>query len=387
MYGSKKTPKSQQPDKQLLLLHKSFQSTIEAQNLDDYLLDSLKCWSLTSDKQAIYHIKDRELFGPETLIITSIDPGVVNLGFRIEARHSNGTIDTLVHCRLKFSKKKSAAQRKQSSKSGTTKPSKPKKNPTQYSIQQPETLDKFLELEKILYERAINESSDCHSDIYDQISMFLDIYLYLLKKSHFIVIEKQLPENYMTVRFSQHVISYLLFKVYNTPDSIKNMWIAEIDCKLKSRLLDCPKNLNKSYIKKWLIEKAISLCKSRNDEATYQIISKAKKQDDLADTICQTEAFCVMMHLPLTVEQNVDLSVPTVNIKANKLVSIGDTKKVKLKIGDNTDRLGETDKSSKSKITVEDRKKDEASSSGRAIKTDNIKIKIQSKDRQNRNGK
>src|ERR1700753_3846332 len=102
MYGHKKAPKSQQQDKQIINLHLKYNDLPKKASLDEFLVSSLEYWSKISPNKSIYKIKDQEYPGPESIIITSIDPATINLGFRIEERFSDGSVKTIIYCRILF---------------------------------------------------------------------------------------------------------------------------------------------------------------------------------------------------------------------------------------------------------------------------------------------
>lgn len=124
--------------------------------------------------------------------------------------------------------------------------------------------------------------------------MVLDNYINLILNCDLIIIERQLSENYRMVRFSQHIITYLMVKVRD--NSLKTV-IMEIDSKLKTKMLNAPRKLNKREVKLWSIEKATEILTLRKDENSLNVLQKAKsKKDDLADTVIQIEAVFVMIH-------------------------------------------------------------------------------------------
>lgn len=137
------------------------------------------------------------------------------------------------------------------------------------------------------------------SGIYSKLSVFLDQYTHYYKEADLIIIERQLPTNYKAVRISQHIISYFIFFYRNTL-SAKDALIVEVDSKLKSKMLATTKGMNDREVKRWAIEKARELLTMRNDEASLDILDKETKRDDLADVVCQVEAFCIAQNLPLT---------------------------------------------------------------------------------------
>ena len=135
--------------------------------------------------------------------------------------------------------------------------------------------------------------------LYLYITNFLDQYLSIIKESHIMIIERQLPTNYRAVRISQHVISYFLIHFKDLPQL---PMIFEIDPKLKGRELGASKHLNARGIKIWSVEFAQSLLTKRKDWDGLQLMNKIKKKDDLADTLCQIEALFSFNGWPLTQE-------------------------------------------------------------------------------------
>ncbi len=135
------------------------------------------------------------------------------------------------------------------------------------------------------------------SQIYPRITSYLDRYKEYYLQSHVIIIEQQLHINYQSMRVMQHVISYFTILLANA-----NLmpWIIEIDSKLKTRMLNSPPNLNDNGIKKWSIDMANTILILREDEKSIKIMKENKKKDDLADSILQIEAFCMIHGWPST---------------------------------------------------------------------------------------
>jgi len=181
--------------------------------------------------------------------VVSIDPGIVNFGFRIETRFSNGQVNTIALSRQCFSK------------------------------------------------TMIVEGN--YTSLYSDISCWLDQYISYFSQCHVFIIEKQLPHNYQSIRVSQHLVTYFLFLLSKSPIS---PMLAEIDAKAKYKCLDAPTGFNETALKQWGTEYAIELLKGRNDLAALDLIlgtkgiRKQKKQDDLCDTILQIEAFWVLFN-------------------------------------------------------------------------------------------
>lgn len=117
------------------------------------------------------------------------------------------------------------------------------------------------------------------------------------KETHYVIIERQMVENYKSTRVMNYLVSYFVQKLKKFGN---NAWIIEIDSKMKGRMLKSPSNINKRGLKAWSVEKAIELLKIRKDKNAIEIIESEKKKDDLADVICQVEAFCIYMGLGKT---------------------------------------------------------------------------------------
>ena len=128
--------------------------------------------------------------------------------------------------------------------------------------------------------------------------LLLEKYIDLIYNCHLVIIERQLSRNYKMVRFSQHLITYLIIRLMDNPaQSI----ILEVDPKLKTRQLNAPRGLNSKDVKKWAILRADQILKTRGDQASLNIIKKAKsKKDDLSDTVIQIEAIFSLFGLPIT---------------------------------------------------------------------------------------
>lgn len=143
-----------------------------------------------------------------------------------------------------------------------------------------------------------NITDGISNDIYNSITDFLDENIEYINKTHIFIIERQLPYNYKAVRISQHVITYLMVKTKNNSFLPE---IIEVDSKLKSKQLNAPANLSSKGIKKWSVEKAISLLNKRNDQYGLDLLdelkNKKQKLDDYCDTICQAEAYISLINL------------------------------------------------------------------------------------------
>lgn len=159
--------------------------------------------------------------------------------------------------------------------------------------------------------------------IFRNTTLLLDKYYALINSSHLVIIERQLHINYKMVRFSQHIITYLMLRLR---DNYNKTVIMEIDSTLKTRELSAPRGLNKNEVKKWSIEKADALLRSRNDVQSLNIIRKSKtKKDDLSDTVVQIEAVFHFFGLPLTEDYYELINVERKQSAQNQLFAVGNS--------------------------------------------------------------
>jgi len=181
--------------------------------------------------------------------VVSIDPARKNYAIRIERRYNNGWITPIV-------------------------------------------------FDKISIEASNEIGGITVSDTYEVLTNFLDKYQKFYEECHFIIIERQLPQNYKVTRVAQHSISYFCLRLHNKPLLPS---IVEVDPKLKGKILGAPKGINDKQLKAWAIEKARELLKIRLDTFSIEILDYFKnKQDDLSDTVCQIEALFICWGLLAT---------------------------------------------------------------------------------------
>jgi hypothetical protein len=212
---------------------------------------------LTSNIQTMSALEPRA----ESFIdIMSIDPGILNCGLRIERRryiHNQLlAVETIVMVRINFNEE------------------------NRDEVKDPQT----RQFDTAYYTRSIK--------ILDKFSQYF-------LQCQYILIESQLPINYSMVRMSQHLITYLCTKVM---DLGNRPLIIEMDPHLKSRLLGAPGKMKKPELKKWSRTTALQILQNRDDNEARNAILKTNKGDDMSDTICQCEAWwiilCGRLHVP-----------------------------------------------------------------------------------------
>lgn len=189
--------------------------------------------------------------------VASIDPARKNYAIRVERRYEDGRIEPIV-------------------------------------------FDKFS-IESIRFEGPNNEIMI--NDAFQVLTRNLRQYDTYFNQCHFIIIERQLPQNYKATRIAQHSISYFSLLLQDNPLLPA---IVEVDPKLKGKMLGAPRGITDKQLKSWAIEKGRELLNARGDVFSLGVLDHFnKKQDDLCDTICQIEAVFSCWGLPLTkIEQN-----------------------------------------------------------------------------------
>lgn len=199
--------------------------------------------------------------------LASIDPGRKNYALRIERRYHNGWITPVVFDKV--------------------------------------AIESFQEQDGVII---------CHT--YRVLTDFLAQYDQFFLDCHFIIIERQLPQNYKATRIAQHTISYFNLLLRNRPLLPA---IIEVDPKLKGKRLGAPKGLSDKQLKTWAVEKARELLTIRLDQFSLDVLDRFRnKQDDLSDTVCQIEALFNLWGLPCTVTPP---RPTTVEVKLPKLTA------------------------------------------------------------------
>ena len=133
--------------------------------------------------------------------------------------------------------------------------------------------------------------------VFVNMTHLLDLYSEYWGNCDFILIEKQMSfgkgkTNTMALKVGQHCYSYFSIKYPSAK-------IIEFPAYLKTQVLGAKKVLKKSKYqgidkparKKWCENKAIEILELRNDSDGLCKIRNARKRDDMADVICQLQAF------------------------------------------------------------------------------------------------
>lgn len=188
------------------------------------------------------HSHESPVMRNENMIITSIDPGIVNCG-------------VYVNC-----------------------------------INTKEKTEKSLFLGKLEFNTGENHyvtSIEKFDELEEKQKFF--------SSSHYIVIESQMAVSYDNTRMAQHLITYFCTKLKNKGN---RPIIIEFNSQSKTRLLECPKGMKKHQYKKWCKEKAVEILKSRkskSEEKFIKILEVTKKADDMGDSVCQCMAWKMVL--------------------------------------------------------------------------------------------
>ena len=192
---------------------------------------------------------ERQDIDSNFLRIVSIDPGKVNLAFRIETRYNNGRTDVEVYQKININQIEDDSS-------------------------------------------AENESSFKSEDVYMKFNNLLNQYIPYFMKTNIIIIERQILPNYDMIRVCQHFITYFTLLLCNSP---LNPLLIEVEPGYKNRFFKMPKGSNAHS---WVVDRAYELFELRQDIKSSQLLSSQKgKKDDLAVTAVQAEAVLQSINL------------------------------------------------------------------------------------------
>lgn len=128
--------------------------------------------------------------------------------------------------------------------------------------------------------------------VYVNMISHLDKQKELLDSCDYIVIEQQMAFgkriNPMALKIGQHCYSYFLMRY-------KNKHIIEFPSYYKTQALNAPPKMKYTERKKWAIEKATEILMNRGDLENLNLLTSAKKADDLADVLLQAVAFKICL--------------------------------------------------------------------------------------------
>lgn len=128
---------------------------------------------------------------------------------------------------------------------------------------------------------------DSNTDqLFGNLTRWLMKYTQTFREAHYIIIERQRDENYMAIRVAQHVLSFVMMVVLDSPCMPT---IVELDNKVKTKT--CPKGANKREYKRWSVIQFSKYLVAARDLTTLQFMTSQSKMDDLSDIWQQVQAF------------------------------------------------------------------------------------------------
>lgn len=143
----------------------------------------------------------------------------------------------------------------------------------------------------VQYKTKFSQSESGNNTDFKEITDFLDLYAAYWIDTLYVVIEKQPPLKLYNIVQAQHVKSYFMIRMKNMP---LLPLIIDQDPKIKGKYLDAPAYIGDRGIKKWSVKMAYQLLETRQDTFCLDVLNRCPtKLDDLTDTICQLEAFCI----------------------------------------------------------------------------------------------
>lgn len=140
------------------------------------------------------------------------------------------------------------------------------------------------------------------TETFHNLTDLLDKHSKLLDKCSVFIIEQQMSfrgkYNTMALKVGQHCFSYFAIKfgrfkpVLEFPSFHKTHILGAEKIKTQTKKGKVRyKNIAKPARKKWTIKKSLEILEQRGEEHIFKQLKTVKKKDDLADTLCQLQAF------------------------------------------------------------------------------------------------
>lgn len=204
----------------------------------------------------IHTRKDRDWSKEKIFRIVIIDPGYVNLGFRIERRE----------------------------------------------------VDTRKVITEVMIRKTLTKVARPASSFAGDLIGFLNDYRELFMNTHIVLIEKQVVMNYDMVVAGPIIMTYfatilrdapllpLLIEVFAT---VKTNVLGDRDF-IKSFGYET-KSQKRSAVKKWSKFVAPQILKARGDEKGLAILKNEKKKDDISDTIIMPDAFLILLEFDFNI--------------------------------------------------------------------------------------
>ena len=237
------------------------------------------------------------------LQIACFDPGVINVGCRIERRYllTDTKETTKINDLGGFSRIETVFQKRlQTAKSARPKPKKKTDLDSAPIVMKPFPKGRGRGAQRRQHgkvkrvPRVLEMTKDQH--YYTNLSRIIYDLRKELRECDYILIEAQLSKNPEACRVSQHIISTIMAVVNGCCELDSNgvaatrPLIVEVAPHFKSRYFGVrgPKGQD---LKKWAIVKAFSLLERNGDTTALEIIKKDRKKDDQCDVVLYCEAW------------------------------------------------------------------------------------------------
>ena len=167
---------------------------------------------------------------------------------------------------------------------------------------------------KILFEN-VNLTLGCDNKKYLDPESFhnmndiLDDYVNYWDKCDAFIIEKQMSfgkcYNTMALKLGQHCWSYFCYKYGRFKQIIEFPAYYKTQILGAEKIKKCNKKngkvsyktIDKKTRKKWTVNTTLKILKDREDHDTISILNSVKKRDDLADVLCQLQAFKIIVYI------------------------------------------------------------------------------------------
>lgn len=152
-----------------------------------------------------------------------------------------------------------------------------------------------------------NNAKYLEPEMFHNMTDLLDNYLEYWDKCSAFVIEKQMSfgkkHNTMALKLGQHCWSYFAFKygrfkeIIEFPAYYKTQILGAKKVEKQVKGKTTYKAMNGVSRKKWSVEKATFILKDRDDLETMLALKSTRKRDDLADVLCQLQAFKILVYI------------------------------------------------------------------------------------------
>lgn len=147
--------------------------------------------------------------------------------------------------------------------------------------------------DKVSFSKDLETKETSVNVVCNELMSFLEKYEKYFLDCHYVIVERQLPQNYKSTRVAQHTINYFMLRL---KDGLNKAVIVELNPQMKGKMLGASSGLNNTQLKGWSILVARKVLLKREDRHSLEVMDHfPKKQDDLADTVTQAIAFLILI--------------------------------------------------------------------------------------------